>query len=67
METKPGYLTTEFWVTIFTNAYALGDVVGIWNTIPDRYATILMAVVSGAYAASRGIAKSGVTYNPNAR
>jgi hypothetical protein len=59
-ETKPGIYTTEFWVTIFTSLLAVLDLSGAWDFVPDRYATILLAVVNAAYAVSRGIAKQGV-------
>lgn len=65
-ETKPGYLTTEFWVTLFTNAIALVNLFGWWDYIPNRYAAVLMAIVNAAYAVSRGQAKQGVAYDPDA-
>jgi hypothetical protein len=60
METKPGYLTTEFWVSILTGIYMALNTTGILDEIPTKWSTIALAVVSAAYAVSRGQAKSGV-------
>lgn len=55
--TKPGYKTTEFWLTIAVN------VAGILATVADvvdvKTAAILLAVSNGLYAISRGQAKKG--------
>lgn len=64
METKPGYLTTEFWTTIFL--LVLGMVQNITGAVDvnDKWVTLAMAIVAGIYNASRGIAKQGVPYTP---
>ena len=60
METKPGYLTTEFWVTIIV------QLVGIFNLmfpvyhISDKTALGAQTLAAAAYAISRGLAKQGV-------
>lgn len=60
METKPGYLTTEFWVSIFTGGYMVLNTTGLINQIPDTWAAIAVAVIGGAYSVSRGQAKQGI-------
>jgi hypothetical protein len=60
METKPGYLTTEFWVSIFSGAYMVLNTTGVLNQISPKFGAIAIAIVSAAYAVSRGQAKSGV-------
>lgn len=67
METKPGYLTTEFWVTLFTNGVSLINLFGWWNYVPNRVSVVLMAVINAAYAVSRGQAKQGVAFDPTVR
>lgn len=67
METKPGYLTTEFWITVFSNFGGLLDLVGAWNFVPDKWIVIGLAIINAAYAVARGQAKQGVPYNPSAR
>jgi hypothetical protein len=60
METKPAPKTTEFWTTVFTNALGLLQVIaGPVNVSDNKVATVL-AIVNGAYIASRGLAKQGV-------
>ena len=66
-ESKPGWLTTEFYITLFTSVFAFGDVVGLWDTLPDQWASVLWAIVGGLYAVSRGIAKNGVAYKTGRR
>ena len=52
---KPGYRTTEFWVSVLT---VIGLVVAAATTaLPDRYAAIGSAISAGAYAIARGLAK----------
>lgn len=63
MESKPGYLTTEFWVTIFTNVISLANLAGIWDYMPNKWSTVVLAIVNAAYAVARGQAKQGVPYN----
>lgn len=55
-ETKPGILTTEFWLTalllILNNVEAL--------PIPDKYSGWMNVFLPVAYLLSRGLAKQGV-------
>lgn len=52
---KPGYLTTEFWVTVATDVGAIAAASA--NVFPDRYAGLLVAVSTFAYSISRGLTK----------
>jgi hypothetical protein len=60
METKPGYLTTEFWISLFTGGYMFLNTTGVLNQIPDKYSGLFLAIIGGAYTVSRGQAKNGV-------
>jgi hypothetical protein len=60
METRPGVKTTEFWTTLGLNV--LGSVQLLFGPVDvqNKYVVIGMAIVSGVYNASRGLAKQGV-------
>lgn len=52
---KPGYQTTEFWVSVLT---AVGAVAAAaTNNLPDRYAALASTISVVAYSLSRGLAK----------
>lgn len=52
---KPGYKTTEFWVSVITALAAfLAAIVG---ELPDKYAALTASVVTVGYAIARGLAK----------
>lgn len=54
--TKPGYQTTEFWLTLVGN---LINVVGMFKgVIPPGIAAIVVAVLNGIYTIVRGFVKS---------
>lgn len=54
---KPGYKTTEFWLTTLTNISAIvGSLNGLIS--PDL-AAIIVAVANGIYGVVRAIAKKG--------
>ena len=55
METKPFYLTSEFWASL---AAVIAALAGAFP-VSGRIASILAVAVTGAYAISRGLAKSG--------
>jgi hypothetical protein len=55
-ETKTGYKTTEFWVTVIVSLFAVVDPA----SLPDWAQGGLLAVAAGAYAISRGLAKQGI-------
>ena len=54
---KPGYKTTEFWVTTLASVGAL--VAALTSNLSPKYAAIGAAIAQGAYAISRGITKHG--------
>lgn len=52
---KPGYKTTEFWVTVLT---AVGIVVAaLADALPPKWATVAVAVATAAYNVARGLSK----------
>jgi len=52
---KPGWQTTEFWVTVLTAVGATAA--SATNNLPPRYATLATTISVVAYAISRGLAK----------
>lgn len=55
-ETRTGYKTTEFWITVASAlAVALDGV-----PIPDKYQGPVVGLIAAAYIISRGVAKKGV-------
>jgi hypothetical protein len=56
METKPFFLTSEWWVTVAVVVTALSGVLPVGS----RAATVCATIVTAAYALSRGLAKAGV-------
>ena len=66
METKPGYLTTEFWTTVFSMVIGVVQMATGAVAVNNKWVALAMAIVVGLYNASRGIAKQGVAYNPEA-
>ena len=55
---KPGYKTTEFWVTTLTSIAAL--VASLTSNLKPEYATFGAAISEGLYALSRAVTKHGV-------
>jgi hypothetical protein len=55
METKPFWLSSEFYITVGTITAALAGAFPVGGKI----ATVVVAVSGAAYAISRGLAKSG--------
>lgn len=54
-ESKPGYLTTEFWLVVLANALTqLGAI-----DVPERYEWLVLVLTLIGYALSRGLAKLG--------
>jgi len=58
METKPGYKTTEFWLTIAVVAADL--ITALLGILPPQFAGMASAIATGLYALGRGQAKSGI-------
>lgn len=52
---KPGYKTTEFWVTALATAGAL--IGSISGALPGNAGVIGASIAAGCYAISRGLAK----------
>ena len=62
VETKPGWKTTEFWVTV---AWVVGLVsAALAGAVAPRWTALASAISIGAYALARGLAKQGVPYVP---
>lgn len=52
---KPGYKTTEFWVTTIASLAAL--VAALAGELSPKYAALTAGIAQGLYAISRGLAK----------
>lgn len=57
-ETKKGYRTSEFWITIVGSLLVVLD--GI--PLPEKYEGAVAGLIGAAYIISRGIAKKGVPH-----
>ena len=55
-ETKAGYKTTEFWMTIATVLCSL------LAGLPEKYGALVTVGAIGSYSLSRGLAKKGVPH-----
>ena len=64
METKPGYLTTEFWTTAVLLVLGVVQQATGAVDVNNKYVALAMAIVAGLYNGSRGLAKAGVPYKP---
>jgi len=62
METKQFWKTSEFWLTVATNAANI--LLYLSGVIDGKWAGILATVSNALYAVSRGIAKQGVAPTP---
>lgn len=57
---KPGYLTTEFWLTVLVGVLTnLGTI-----EVPDKYKWVVSLLLVVGYAISRGLAKFGPNTAP---
>lgn len=56
MKAKPGWKTTEFWLSLFTAAGAGFAAVG--HVLPPQWAAITGAVITAGYSIARGLAKA---------
>lgn len=62
--TRPGIKTTEFWTAVLTALYFVANATGVFTSIPSSISAIAVAIITAAYALSRGSAKRGaVTAN----
>lgn len=57
-ESKPGYLTTEFWLIVIAEVLTQTGAI----PIPDKYKWISATLAVIGYAISRGLAKLNVPY-----
>jgi hypothetical protein len=62
LESKPGLLTTEFWVMFITVLIFFLDACGAWGIVSDAYDAIIIAVSVGTYILSRGLAKRDIPF-----
>ena len=60
METKAFYKTSEWWASLLGAFYFVLNSAGVVDQIPKSWSAIAVAIVTGAYAVSRGQAKQGV-------
>lgn len=59
---KPGYLTTEFWLTVLAQVFLTLNSAGIWTYVhPQWVSLVVQGGVLGGYSVSRGWAKSGAS------
>jgi len=63
-ESKPGYRTTEFWITLIVGFYTFLNTTGAIDELPKTWSTIALAILAGAYAVGRGVAKQGIPFDP---
>lgn len=54
---KPGYKTSEFWLTVLTTAWQLLNLSGVWDFVPNAVSLGAATVSVASYAISRGLAK----------
>ncbi len=58
--TKPGWKTSEFWITVLSTT--IPTLIGAANgMIPPKWATIILAASSAAYGLIRAITKSSAS------
>lgn len=61
---KPGWKTTEFWLTLLTNVSTL--VAALKGVVPDQAALIIVASANGIYGIIRAISKATTPPAPTA-
>lgn len=59
---KPGYKTTEFWITVISNLITI--VGAVQGMIDPKIAAIILAVLNGLYNLMRGLVKSNTPETP---
>ena len=52
---KPGYLTTEFWLTFIVSSWSM-----LSNTVPSPWNIVIPMISVGFYTITRGLAKAGI-------
>lgn len=61
---KPGYKTTEFWITVVTYIINLLNLTGAWNFISNWHSGVIIMAATFGYKVARGLAKTGVLRAP---
>jgi hypothetical protein len=64
LETKPFYLTSEFWAMLLGLVVNALNMLGAWNFASNWHSGILATILIAFYNISRGQAKSGVAFDP---
>lgn len=59
-ETRPGIYTTEFWKTLILNVLGAAQLLFGPVDVNNKYVVLAMAIITGSYTASRGLAKQGI-------
>jgi hypothetical protein len=59
-ETKPGVYTSEFWAMLVGNILGIVQMILGPVNVSDNRVALVMAIITGLYQASRGLAKAGV-------
>ena len=62
MTLRPGYLTTEFWLTVLIDMLGVLQYAHVWALVPKADMAFVMAVVTGLYSLARGWAKNGAGF-----
>ena len=55
MSIKPGYLTTEFWLTTIVTSWSMFS-----NTVPSPWDVVIPVIAVGIYSIVRSLAKIGI-------
>jgi hypothetical protein len=56
MQAKPGWKTTEFWVTVGTSLWAI-----FGHVLPPVAQAVVVGVAQAAYAVSRAVTKNSLS------
>lgn len=61
-ETRPGYKTTEFWITVIVLVADLA--LALVTILPPTWASTIATVTTTMYVMSRALAKHGIPTDP---
>jgi hypothetical protein len=61
---KPGYRTSEFWLTVIATLWQLLNLSGVWDFVPNVVSLGAAVTSIAAYIVSRGLAKRPVVAVP---
>lgn len=62
---KPGYKTTEFWLTVLSNLITIAG--ALQGVIDGKTAAVVLAVLNGLYNLVRGLAKANPPAEPEVK